>query len=90
MFPDNVTETTADTLLETIAARGDGVVITTVKRLNNVFVNFEPTVKHDYDPRVLFLIISIIALLIDIAVRKFKFKWLHEIIRERRKENEEQ
>lgn len=90
MFPDNITETTADTLLETIAARGDGVVITTVKRLNNVFVNFEPTVKHDYDPRVLFLIISIIALLIDIAVRKFKFKWLHEIIRERRKENEEQ
>ena len=90
MFPDNVTETPADTLLETIAARGDGVVITTVKRLNNVFVNFEPTVKHDYDPRVLFLIISIIALLIDIAVRKFKFKWLHEIIRERRKENEEQ
>lgn len=90
MFPDSQVETTANSLLDTIAARGDGVVISTIKRLNYVFVNFEPTIKHDYDPRILFLIISIIALLIDVAVRKFKFKWLHEIIREKRKEKEEQ
>ena len=90
MFPDEQTETDAETLLNTVAARGDGMVITTIKRLNYVFVNFDPTIKHDYDPRTLFLIISIIALLTDIAVRKFKFKWLHEIIREKRKEKEEQ
>ncbi len=90
MFPDDRVATDADNLLSTIADRGDGVVITTIKRLGNVFVNFDPTVKHDYDPRVLFLIISVIALLIDVAVRKFKFKWLHEIIREKRKEKEEQ
>jgi hypothetical protein len=31
-----------------------------------------------------FLIIAMVCLLLDVAVRKFKFKWIHEIVRDRR------
>jgi len=89
-FDDGTAETAAEELLNTLAKRGGGSVITSVKRLSDVYVNFDPTIKHVYDPRILFLIISIIAMLIDIAVRKFKFKWIHELIREKKKKNEEQ
>ena len=37
-----------------------------------------------FDPRIIFLILTIIFVLLDIAVRKFKFKWPHELIRERK------
>ncbi len=37
-----------------------------------------------YDPRLLFCILALILLMLDIAVRKFKFKWIHEIIKTRR------
>lgn len=35
------------------------------------------------DLRVLFLILALCAFLADIAVRKFKFKWIHEIVHDR-------
>jgi len=80
MFADN--ESAAEKLLNDIATRGSGQVITTAKGLNSVFDNFDPYIHHVFDPRVLFIVVSIIAFLLDIAVRKFKFKWIHEIIRE--------
>lgn len=80
MFADN--EDAANKLLDNIASRGGGQVITTAKGLNSVFDNFDPFIHHVYDPRTLFIIVSIIAFLLDIAVRKFKFKWIHELIRE--------
>lgn len=39
---------------------------------------------NKFDPRWLFMIIAIVLFLLDIAVRKFKFKWIHELVRERR------
>ena len=36
------------------------------------------------DPRLPFIIAVIVLLLMDIAVRKFKWKWPHEIIRDRK------
>ena len=54
------------------------------------FDGFAPTIKYKYDPRIILLITAIVLVLIDIAVRKFKFKWPHELIREyktRRAEN---
>ena len=33
------------------------------------------------------MIIAIVAILLDIAARKFKFKWLHEIIAEKKNKN---
>ena len=49
-----------------------------------VFDNFDKTIEKVFDPRYLFMIIAIILFVTEIAVRKFKFKWLHEIIREAR------
>ena len=80
----------ANELLAALAERGGGSVITTVANLTAVFGNFDPTIKHVYDPRVLFMIIAIVAMLLDIAVRKFKFKWIHEIIREAKEKKEGQ
>ena len=39
---------------------------------------------RETDPRVAFAIVIIVLFLLDVAVRKFKFKWPHEIVRERR------
>jgi len=45
---------------------------------------FENVVKFLHiviDPRILFILLALIFFLLDIAVRKFKFKWPHEIYR---------
>jgi hypothetical protein len=34
------------------------------------------------------MIIAIVLFLLDIAVRKFKFKWIHEMVRESREKKE--
>lgn len=49
-----------------------------------VFDNFVTSFLRKYDPRLPLMIVAIVLFLLDIAVRKFKFKWPHEIIRERR------
>lgn len=41
-------------------------------------------VKVTFDPRLLFSILALVFMLLDIAARKFKFKWPHEIIKTRR------
>ncbi len=66
-------------LLKAVAEDGNG---TELDDAAAVFSDFEKTVKIKYDPRVVLLIIAIVAVLIDVAVRKFKFKWPHELIRE--------
>ncbi len=68
-------------LLSAIAEAGNGIVIEDVAE---VFNTFDKTVKRECDPRLVMLIIIILAVLIDVAVRKFKFKWIHEIIKERK------
>ncbi|MCH5155758.1 MAG: VWA domain-containing protein [Clostridiales bacterium] len=42
-----------------------------------------------FDPRWIFIIIAIALFLLDIAVRKFKWKWIHELIRERKEKHAE-
>ena len=66
-------------LLEIIATDGKGAVISDPAE---AYVGFSDTLLVVIDPRVLFLILSIALVLLDIAVRKFKFKWPHELIRE--------
>lgn len=66
-------------LMGILATDGKGVVLSDPME---VYQSFEKTIKLNYDPRILFLIIVIVAVLLDIAVRKFKFKWPHELIRE--------
>jgi hypothetical protein len=69
-------------LMNLLATDGKGVVVSDPAE---VFDSFSQTIKKVLDPRVVFLILSIIFVLLDIAARKFKFKWPHEIVREYKK-----
>ena len=76
--------------LEEIAHRGGGAVISSY---NEVFSDFVPFFYRTYNPYMWLAAIALIAMLLEVAVRKFKFKWPHEIIREKinaRKENKNQ
>ena len=66
-------------LMTLLANDGKGIVVTDAAE---VFASFPQTIKKIFDPRDLFSIIIIVLVLLDIAARKFKFKWPHEIIRE--------
>ncbi len=68
-------------LMTLIAEEGGGVVVSDPI---DVFSSFSKTLIRKFDPRLILLIVSIALVLLDIAVRKFKFKWIHELIRERR------
>ena len=68
--------------LKTLAERGQGAVIEDVSNPIEVFNGFVNAIDRSFDPRFLFMIIAIVLFLGDIAVRKFKFKWPHELIRE--------
>lgn len=49
-----------------------------------VFEDMITAFAREYDPRTALAIAVIAALLLDVAVRKFKFKWPHELARERK------
>ena len=66
-------------LLSILALDGKGME---VEDPATVFESFSKTLKKEVDPRIVFLILAIIFVLLDIAVRKFKFKWPHELVRE--------
>ena len=74
-------EPIGDELLSKLSRESDGIM---VEDAAEIFNTFDKTVKREYDPRIPMLIIIILAVLIDVAVRKFKFKWIHEIIKERK------
>ena len=77
-FADN--EACAE-FMATLARRGEGVVIEN----DNPWAVFENVAQYLHkviDPRIVFFIIAMVLFLTDIAVRKFKFKWPHELIRD--------
>ena len=78
---DMFVETNGAEFLERIATNGNGFAIT---ESAEIFENFVKSVVRSVDPRMTFLIIAIVLFLLDIAVRKFKFKWPHELVREHR------
>ena len=69
-------------LLASLVTSGNGSMITDPVE---TFETFSKTYPKTADPRMAFLILAILCILIDIAVRKFKFKWPHEILRDRKK-----
>lgn len=77
----------AAALLADIAAGGGGVVQTDPV---DTITSFDPTLDVLYDPAMLLLILSAVLFLADVAVRKFKFKWPHEIIRDRKAMRDQQ
>lgn len=68
----------AAVFMESLAQSGKGVVI---EDSSEVLSNVLKYLKIVVNPRIAFIIIALIAFLADIAVRKFKFKWPHEIIK---------
>jgi len=72
-------------LLQNIASAGKGEVIEEVAQ---VFEGLDKEQKSDLNPRLVLIIIALVLFILDVAVRKFKFKWIHEIIRERRQKKQ--
>ena len=68
-------------LMKLIATRSSGVEI---KEPWEVFENAVEFLHNVIDPRLVFLITAMVLFLIDIAARKFKWKWPGEIIRDRK------
>ncbi len=68
--------------LSTVVERGGGAIIEDLENPSEVFNGFVTAIDKSFDPRFLFMIMVIVLFLLDIAVRKFKFKWPHEIIRD--------
>lgn len=67
--------------ISSISEQGNGKVLLSA---DNVFGRNNEITERDYDPQTALLIAIVALFLLDIVVRKFKFKWLHEIVRERR------
>lgn len=67
--------------LSSLAQSGGGAVITDPVE---IFATFEKFLRKTTNPALPFLIVIMVCILLDIAVRKFKFKWLHEIIRDKK------
>lgn len=76
-------------ILEQIARRGKGNVIDDAERLGLIFENFVTDLQQSFDPRWLFMGLAMALFLLDLIVRKFKFKWPHELIRERKEKKNE-
>lgn len=82
-FPKN-TETECRALLENVSKSGRGALIVNNEDPVEIFENFTSDRIKTIDPKPTLMILSIILFLADIFVRKFKFKWPHEIIRDRK------
>jgi Mg-chelatase subunit ChlD len=61
---------------------GGSVVAFTDDDVFNVFEGFATRLAKSYDPTLALMIIAVVLFLLDIAVRKFKFKWIHELVAE--------
>ncbi len=66
-------------LLTSLSVSGGGKMI---DNSEEIYMEIAKTLQRTYDPRIPFIIIALVLFLADIAVRKFKFKWPHEIIRD--------
>lgn len=77
-FPD---QKAAEELIVFLAEASGGEVITDPVY---VFQNAAKYIHIEIDPRIPFMILLIVLFLLDIAVRKFKWKWPHEIIKDKK------
>ena len=71
----------AKALSEQLAVDGRGVII---EEPEQVYENAAKFRHVDIDPRIAMMIALLVLFLMDIAVRKFKWKWPHELIRDRK------
>lgn len=72
---------TYEAYLAAIAEKGNGSAIADIEDPVEIFDGFITSIAKSVDPRIFFAIVIIVLFLADIAIRKFKFKWPHELIR---------
>ncbi len=72
--------------MEELATRGNGVVAEDVE---DVFASFKSYLEREFNPTILFCVLIAVMFLLDIAVRKFKFKWIHEMVRNAKRKREQ-
>ena len=84
---DRFSDTDGAALLAALAERGRGQQLS-AEHPEQVLEGFDTELSRVFDPTLTFMIIAMVLFLMDIAVRKFKFKWIHELVRERRIERE--
>ena len=78
-----VEESVCKELMIELANSGRGKIISTDSPWL-IYDDMAESLHNQFDPRWIFIIIALVLFLLDIAVRKFKFKWIHEIVRDRR------
>ena len=78
-------EKASEALMDKLAADGKGVKITEPWQ---IFENAVKYLHESIDPRIPFIITALVLFLLDIAARKFKWKWPHEIIRDKKAQKE--
>lgn len=76
-----VTDLTLAENLGSLAEAANGKLIADNEDPIEVFANFVTSIPKSFDPRYVFMILALVLFLADVAVRKFKFKWPHEIVR---------
>ena len=74
-------EITPEENLQMLAERGNGALVEDLENPVEIFGDFITALERSFDPRFVFMIMALCLFLLDIAVRKFKFKWPHELIR---------
>lgn len=70
--------------LALLTERSEGHLIEEFEDRYLLLEDFETTLERTFDPRLLFMGLAMVLFLLDMVVRKFKFKWIHELIRDRR------
>lgn len=83
-YPDDENTDSRKEVMALLASRSGGAAIEDLADPSEIYSNFITLLDRSFDPRLAIIITTLVLFLLDIAVRKFKFKWLHEIIRERK------
>lgn len=80
-YNEFVDQDAANLLLQRLALNGNGEVVTEAWHVYDTFIR---DIHREYDPRIPMAIVAIVLFLLDVAVRKFKFKWIHEMIADKK------
>ncbi len=87
---DEVTDEELRALMADISNKSNGSVIQDLSDPVEIYQNFVTELPRSFDPRVVLMVTAMVLFLLEIIVRKFKFKWLHEIIRDKKQSKQEQ
>lgn len=82
------TEEELNGFLKGLTNKSNGTTFEENVHAEQIFRDMQTDLETVYDPRLLLMIFALVLFLLDIAVRKFKFKWIHEIVRERREKKQ--